>query len=110
MSISFEPLFAPMVLTGTITRLFAATATTRIDKLTVANSLAGAVNLSVFIVTQGMLPNQGTQIVPPRPIQPMESWDVDPVIGHVLVAGDALWALASVGSQLVVFGAGTVLQ
>lgn len=110
MSISFTPLFEPTVLTGTTTKLFTAQLVTRIDKLTVANSLDTTASLSIFIVMQGGVPNQGAQVLPPRPIQPNEAWDVEPMIGHVLNIGDALWALSSTANQLVLFGSGTLLS
>jgi hypothetical protein len=110
MSVTVQPLFEPTALSGAVVALFTAAYTTRVDKLVVSNPFSTQGSVEVFLVPQGRAANQGSMVIPARPVSPLASMDLPEAMGLVLNAGDALWATCgSSTNQLIMFGAGTVV-
>jgi hypothetical protein len=107
-SIVIQPLWEPVQLTNAAVAYYTAGAPTQINKLTVANPNAAAFNCSIFWVPSGGAPGAGNAIATARIIQPLETWDVWGLVGHVLNTGDMIQALANTGGKLNFFGSGTV--
>lgn len=110
MTISVQRLFQPTQVPAIAGLIYTATAAVRIDKLTVANpSSTTASVLTVYWVPAGSAAGATNVIAASRTLQPYDSWDVWPFMGHVLANGDAIWAVAT-GAALNIFGSGTVVQ
>jgi hypothetical protein len=80
---------------------------TRIDKLTVANTGAGAATVSIWLVPNGASQGTSNNTTPNQSILAGQVYNGPNEYGHYLNAGDALWASASVANQLVILVAGT---
>lgn len=111
MTVNIQSLFSPATLTAGATTYYTAQAQTRLDKLTVSNpSTTVAYSVTINLVPAGGVAGVGNQIIGARNLQPLETWDSWPAIGHVLNVGDFISALASVAGHLVLFGSGTLVS
>lgn len=109
MSASIQTLIEPVQLGASATLLFTAVSPTRVDQMAVANvSTTEASNLTLYWVPAGGTPDAMNTVVPARPVQPSETWNVLPMIGQVLSAGDELHASGSPADDLNLFASGTV--
>lgn len=107
MSVILQPLWEPVQLTNAAVNYYTAGAFTLVGKCTVSNPTAGAAAVTIYWVPSGQSAAADNAIVTARIVQPKESFDVWPLIGHVLNVGDMIAALASVGGVLNFFGSGT---
>lgn len=109
MAISIQPLFEPKAVpTGSAGVIFTATGVTRIDKLTVTNpSTSAPARVSVYWVAAGGVVSPANSIPLNHDLQPLDAWDVWPLMGHVLNKGDSIFAVATTGAPSI-FGSGTV--
>lgn len=111
MSAVIQPLFEPTQLTASAATYFTAQAPTRIDKMTVANpDTAVGYNVTIYWVPAGGGAGVANAIVSTRRLQPGETWDVFPFIGHVLGVGDLIDAVASTAAKINFFASGTVVS
>ena len=111
MSIAIQPFFEPTGLnSGPSVALYTAGAVSRIDSMTVVNATNAAATFNLYLVPAGRMANASNQMIINRPIQPGESWVVDPVLGHMLEQGDAIYATSSTPNSLVLFAAGLVIS
>lgn len=111
MSVTIQPLFEPVQLAAAATNYFVAGSPTRIDKMTVANpDSANSYTVTIYWVPQSGAAGVANAIVTTRRLQPLETWDVYPMIGQVLNVGDAISALASTAAKVNFFASGTVFS
>ena len=77
-----------------------------IRKVSVTNSTAGAVTVTVYLVPPGGTAGAGNMIVPPLSLAAATYTSLD-ISGHVLVAGGAsIQALASAGASITLHVSG----
>lgn len=110
MAVTIITLFEPQQLTSSIAPYFTASVPTRIDKLTLSNPTASARQVSIYWVPRGGAAGPTNQIIAGRYIQPGESWDVSPLMGHVLTPGDEIAAVADSAAAVDFFGSGTAVS
>jgi hypothetical protein len=111
MSVIITPLFEPTQLTGAAATYFTAQVATQISKMTVSNpSSTTSYTCTIYWVPSGGTAGPANAIVTTRAIQPLETWDVWPFIGHVLAAGDFISAFASTAAKLNFFASGTTVS
>lgn len=109
MSAVAQPLFEPVELNSTPTAYYTASANTRVDQMTVSNPSSTAAHLvTINWVKGGGSADSISEIVPQRQMTAGESWNALPFVGHVLGAGDAIWASAD--GPLNFFASGTVIS
>lgn len=113
MAYQIQPLWQPAQLQTAAGVWYNALVKTRIDKITVSNPSATAGNVytvTIAWVPSGLMFGVPFQVVTTKAIQPLESWDAWPLIGHTLGVGDTIQALASTGAVLNFFGSGTTVS
>lgn len=110
MAITPTPLFEPLQLLAGPATYYTAKATTRIDKLTVANIDNIPRTVSIYWVPNGSsLSDPAAVIIPPFQLQRRESRDLWQFIGHVLSTGDQIGASCDNAGVVNFFGSGTLV-
>lgn len=110
MAVSIITLFEPQQLTSSIAAYFTAPVPTRIDKLTLSNPTTNARQVSIYWVPRGGAAGPTNQIIANRYLQPNETWDVYPLMGHVLSPGDEIAAVCDSAAAVDFFGSGTAVS
>ena len=72
----------------------------RIDKCTVCNTTAGAINLTIYKVPSGGSASATNTLISARSIAAGETYTCPEVVGHWLEAGGFISALASAATSL----------
>lgn len=109
-AITPTPLFEPLQLLSGPHTYYTADATTRIDKLTVANTDSVPRSVTLYWVPNGQtISDPAAVIIPASFLQPGESRDLWQFIGHVLAQGDQIGAGCDDGGVVNFFGSGTLV-
>ena len=80
--------------------------TTIIKKLTVTNTSAGAVTVTIYLVASGGSAGAANTVTSAKSIAPGATYEAYECENHVLAPGDTLQALASSGASLTLKGSG----
>lgn len=107
MSVVITPIIEPVQLTGSAAAYYTAGVATRIDKMVVVNPGNAAATVTIYWVPRTASAGVANMVVSARPINTNEAWDVYPLIGETLAAGDAIWAFASTTLVLNFMASGT---
>jgi len=101
MAIQAKTLVASQQLTGSNATYYTATnVRTIIDKMTVCNTTAGAVTVTIDLVDAGGSAGASERIISARSIGAGETYTCPEAVGHVLNVGDSIQGLASAGTSL----------
>ena len=83
-----------------------ANTTTILKKVTVTNTTAGAVSLTMYLVPSGGSAGNANMITDAKAIAAGATYEVYEAENHVLMTGDFLQALASAGASLTLQASG----
>jgi hypothetical protein len=90
----------------TTTTLYTSTnVVTRIDKLSVTNTTAGAVTITIYLVDTGSAGDNNT-VTYQQAVNAGKTWNCPDAVGHILNAGGIIQAVASAAASLTVRAAG----
>lgn len=79
---------------------------TIIDKMTLTNTTAGAVTVTIDLVDSGGTAGATERMISARSIAPGETYRCPEVVGHVLNAGDSIQGLASAATSITIRASG----
>lgn len=110
MAITVSNIIAPKEAEGTqVTQYTSPTSSeTIIDKFTATNTSAGALTISVNLVTLADTAGDQNLIVELKSIQPGESYLFPEIVGHTLDAGDFISTIASAGTGMTIRASGRI--
>ena len=102
MSVLATVLVEPLQMSATQTVVYTAPPSTRviIDKATVTNTDAIVRSFSVNLVPDGDTPGNDNLIVDTKAVLPGETYNCPELVGHVLLPGTEISAIATLGSAL----------
>ena len=81
--------------------------TTRIESLSFCNTDTVNHTVTVYLVPAGGAASSSTITTSAQVLLPGQTWNSPNEYGHALNPGDSIWAFASAGSVVNIFGAGT---
>lgn len=110
MAVAIRTLVEVTQLASAITTYFTAGVATRIDKMTLSNVDAGVRFVSIYWIPAGGAANVTNQVIQDRGLQPGEVWDVAPMMGHVLTAGDQIAAVCDSAAAVNFAASGTAIS
>ena len=110
MAVILQPIIEPQQITNADATYFTATVPTQVLKATVANPTATAQWISLNWIPSGGGVGAANLVVYQRYIQPSETWDILPIIGHVLAVGDKLSAKCSANTALNLMASGVLVS
>ena len=110
MSNVLQSIIEPQQLTNADATYFTAAVPTQILKATVCNPNAAAYWINVNWIPSGGSVGATNLVVYQRYIQSSETWDIWPLIGHVLAIGDKLSMKASTTTVLNVMASGIAVS
>ena len=93
MTVTIKALAETQAIPAAATSLYAAPANTKaiIDKMTVANTTGGAINLTAYVVPSGGSVGTSTKLITARPLAAGASDLCPEIVGHILQPGDAIY-------------------
>ena len=111
MSNVIQSIIEPQQLTNADATYFTALVPTQILKATLCNSNTS----TAYWVNVNWIPSGGSVVaanlvVNTRYLQPSETWDIWPLIGHVLNIGDKISMKASTGAEINVMASGVAVS
>lgn len=103
MAVTPKALIASAQLTNASALQYTATnVKTIIDKMTLCNTTAGAVTATVYFGTA----SAGNTVISARSIAAGETYTCPEVVGHILNAGETIYALASANTSITIRASG----
>lgn len=108
MTVSLKRIISGSQLTNAATTYYTVGANTKCEvrKLTFCNATAGAVTVTVHLVTSGGSAADSNKITHQRSLAAGETWLCPEAVGQVLEAGGTIQALASAGASVTIVGSG----
>jgi hypothetical protein len=108
MSTSNVRIIAGSQLTTGAVAYYTAPANTRcvVKRLTLTNTSAGAVTVTLHLVASGGAAGDTNTITKTRTLAAAETWDCASAEGHVIEAGGTVQALASAATSITIVGSG----
>jgi len=79
---------------------------TIIDKMTLTNTTAGAVTVTIDLVDSGGTAGATERMISARSIAAGETYTCPEVVGHILNSGDSIQGLASAGTSITIRASG----
>lgn len=79
---------------------------TIIDKMTLCNTTAGAITVTIDIVDSGGSAGVSERVISARSIAAGETYRCPEVVGHILNAGDTIQGLASAATSITIRASG----
>lgn len=111
MAITPLQLVAPQQIASSATIYYTSTATkTRIDKVTVTNPTASAVQVTFYIVPSGGSVGDSTTITKTYSVPGLFTWNCPDLVGQIMAVGDTFRALASSATALTLMASGTQIS
>lgn len=109
--IAVKQLISPQQLTNATATYYTSTnLITRIDKLSITNTTAGAVTATIYLVPDGGSAGNSTTVTSAKSIQAGETWNCPDVVGQVLNIGGTIQAVASANTSLTISAAGVTIS
>lgn len=103
MTVNAKPIIAAQIASNAQTTYYTANAVrTIIDKFTGTNYSAGAVTLSINLVTAGDTAGNQNLIVKAKSLAAGETYTFPEIVGHVLGIGDFISAIASAATSITI--------
>jgi len=79
---------------------------THIDKMTLTNTTADAVTVTIDLVDSGGTAGVAERVISARSIAAGETYTCPEVVGHILNAGDSIQGLASAATSITIRASG----
>lgn len=79
---------------------------TIIDKMTLTNTTAGAITVTIDLVDSGGTAGATERMISARSIAAGETYTCPEVVGHILNSGDSIQGLASAGTSITIRASG----
>lgn len=106
-----KPLISPQQLTDATATYYTSTnVTTRIDKLSLTNTTAGAVTATIYLVPSAGTAGDSNTITWAKSIQAGETWNCPDAVGQILASGGTIQAKASANTSLTISAAGVTIS
>lgn len=104
-------LIAPQQVANATSTLYTSTnIKTRIDALTVCNTTAGAITLTIYLVPSAGAAGDSTTVIKTLSIPANTTWAGAGVVGQIMAVGDLLRAVASAATSLTIVASGTQIS
>lgn len=107
MAVSPKGIIASQQLTNANVTYYTSTnIVTIIDKMTLCNTTAGAVTVTVDLVDSGGTAGASERVISARSIGAGETYTCPEVVGHILNSGDTIQALCSANTSVTIRASG----
>lgn len=107
MAVNPKTLVSSQQLTNSNATYYTATnVRTIIDKMTVCNTTAGAVTVTIDLVDSGGSAGVTERVISARSIAAGETYTCPEVVGHILNSGDSIQGLAGAGTSITIRASG----
>lgn len=107
MAVSITTLIAPQQLTNGVATYYTSTGVkTRIDKLTLTNTSAAPVTVSLYLVASGGSAADSNTITSDKIVLVNETWNCPDMVGQVMVAGSTIQAIADTVNAVTISAGG----
>ena len=109
MAVAVAQLIAPQAMTAATETYYTSAGGTRIDKVTICNTGAAALTVTLFIVPNGQAAFTSNTLSSARSIAAGQTWNCPDLIGQALNKGDTIQGSAS-GAGLTIMASGVTIS